>query len=565
MRSASPIGLFILIALPAHAADIETTARIDRVTVHPDGASVTRIATIDLPAGATTLVLKALPGAIDPASIRVAGEGTGRFSIGAVETRAVAGDPKGGLDPTIAARLRTLRDAHEGLAGKIEAAEGKKAAITRYAQAGPEKLSPESKPLEVAQWPAAWDAIGTALAQVNEDLRGLRGRARDIAAEIEALERARPRAADAGAPRLDVIVSLEAAAPVKGTLSLTYRVGGVSWRPLYDVRLDTGGGTTKPALELVRRAQVIQRTGEDWADVALTVSTVRVARGTAAPDLPPALVAFYEPPVAYERGAAPPGALRRAESLPHPPMTSGPAPAGETADQAVAAAEREAIADVGVFQASFVLPGRVDVPREGATRSFRVASRTLAPALSVKAVPVLDETAYLQASFVNEDDMPLLPGEVALHRDGVFVGRGTLPLVAPGDKVELGFGADDKVKVTRVAERRRENEPGFLGSTRSDQREFKTTVRNLHAFPMRITILDRMPYSENAAITVEALPQGTPPTEKSVGDRRGVMVWTYDYAAGEQREIRLAYRLKWPADRELLMEPRPVAPPQPAR
>jgi hypothetical protein len=44
----------------------------------------------------------------------------------------------------------------------------------------------------------------------------------------------------------------------------------------------------------------------------------------------------------------------------------------------------------------------------------------------------------------------------------------------------------------------------------------------------------------------------TKPTEPTVDDKRGVMAWTYDYAAGEQKEIRLAYRVKWPSDRDVI-------------
>ena len=184
-------------------------------------------------------------------------------------------------------------------------------------------------------------------------------------------------------------------------------------------------------------------------------------------------------------------------------------------------------------------------------RASSLGKRSLAPALLVKAAPVVDETAYLEATFVNDDEAPLLPGEVAIHRDGAYVGKARLKLTAPGDTVELGFGADDKVKVTRVPLRRRENEPSWIGQTKTDLREFKTTVKNLHAQPIRITVVDRLPFSENAAIQVEQLRETTPPTEKQVGDKRGVMAWSWDYAPGEQKEIRLAYRLKWPADRDV--------------
>jgi hypothetical protein len=106
--------------------------------------------------------------------------------------------------------------------------------------------------------------------------------------------------------------------------------------------------------------------------------------------------------------------------------------------------------------------------------------------------------------------------------------------------------------------RRREDGPGWLGQSKTDLREFKTTIRNLHLQPMRITIIDRVPYAENTAITVEQLRETTPPTERQVEDKRGVMAWIWDYQPGESREVRLGYRLKWPAEREIKTEPKPL-------
>jgi uncharacterized protein (TIGR02231 family) len=141
---------------------------------------------------------------------------------------------------------------------------------------------------------------------------------------------------------------------------------------------------------------------------------------------------------------------------------------------------------------------------------------------------------------------------VNIHRDGTFVGQSALPMVAQGDKVELSFGADDQVKVTRVPVARRQVEPGLFGSNRTDTAEFKTVVKNLHDFPIRITVVDRIPVTEVNTITVEMLDTTTKPTEPTLDDKRGVMSWTYEYAAGEQKEIRLAYRVKWPSDRDVI-------------
>src|SRR5207247_254592 len=60
-------------AAPVQAAELNTTSAVDAVTVYPDGASVTRIIAVDLPAGDNTLVARDFPLGLDASSLR--GEG----------------------------------------------------------------------------------------------------------------------------------------------------------------------------------------------------------------------------------------------------------------------------------------------------------------------------------------------------------------------------------------------------------------------------------------------------------------------------------------------------------
>ncbi|WP_375463220.1 mucoidy inhibitor MuiA family protein [uncultured Methylobacterium sp.] len=562
-----PLACLIIAAPQAlRAADLAPASRIERVTVYPDAALVTRRAVLDLPDGASTVSLRGLPASLDPASVQVAAQADGALTIGAVDVRTAPGEARPVLDPALQARIDALREEREGVTARLRTLDAKQAMIERYAKAGPDQLGVEGRPFDVAQWQGAWEAVGSGLAAVLEEARGLRRRERDLDAAITASEQARPPAPRPGAPRRDLSIALAAGGALHGEILVTYRVAGAAWRPTYEARLDTGPG--KPALDLVRRAEVSQKTGEDWTDVELSVSTVRLNREGAAPDLPPLQVSFYEPPAFENRtrslaAPVPDEARHRAEEARR---------AREAAEQERAASVKvapappriavaqEATLDAGSYQASYRVPGRVDVAQLGLSKTFTLAARRVEPGLAVVAVPEIDQTAYLSASFPLEDEAPLLPGEVALHRDGAFVGRAQFRLTAPGDTVDLGFGADDRVKVVRVPVRRRENEPTVFGQSRTDLREFKTTVRNLHAEPVRITVTDRVPYSENTAITVEQLRETTAPTEKQPNDRRGVLAWTYTYRPGEQRDIRLAYRLKWPADQEVVFEPRPVAP-----
>lgn len=568
MRALLLSTVFLFPPALAFAADIDAASRIDRVTVYPDGATITRNVSLDVPAGQNTVVLRGLPAGIDVNSLRVEGQANGTLTIASVDSRVVPGDAKPVVDAALEEKLKAAHAEGTMINGQIEALEAQKAVIKRYAEASPEKLSAEAKPLDPEKWPAVWELVGRGLADVNARLDKLKARDQELYAIIAALEAAKPKAPAPGAPKLDVVISVDAASALKADLAVSYQVRQAAWSALYDARLITTGD--KPKLELVRRASVQQRTGEDWAGAAVQLSTVRLRRGTSARDLPTLSLKLVELQSEVELlrqrsiAAAPPPAAAKPALEPGRADASGLAKAEGDQDGEVRLKEKRAVAaieagvDAGAYQSSFTVPGRVDIPQDGTAKSFRLSVRIVEPKLSVKATPEYDLTAYLEAAFQQDDEAPLLPGEVSLTRDGGFVGKGRMGLVATGDMVKLGFGADDQVKITRVPVRKNETDGGFFGQNRTDTQDFKTTVKNLHGFPLRISVQDRVPVSENSAVTVETLQATTPPTEKVLEDKRGVMGWSYEYKPGETREIRLAWRVRWPADRELRRENQPL-------
>jgi uncharacterized protein (TIGR02231 family) len=335
---------------------------------------------------------------------------------------------------------------------------------------------------------------------------------------------------------------------------VTYSIGNARWMPLYDARLDTGAKDRKPALELVRRAEITQATGEDWSNVTLGVSTVRIARGGDAPDLN-TLIVQYPRQVARSAGLGGEASLRghldQFAAVPAAP----PMPEPEFAKKPEKAGEQQASAEIGAFQTSFRIPGRVSVSASEGARSLRIASLTITPDLVLRSAPVLDPTAFLEASFVESEDAPLLPGKVSIYGDGTLVGRGRMPAATKEETVRLGFGADDKVKIERTVLKRNEGSAGLIVTSKTDERAFKTMVRNGHDLPIRIALQDQLPVSENEDIVVEMLPVTTPPTTTNLRDKRGVLEWAFEVKPGEVRDINFAWRLRWPKDKGVVMLP----------
>ena len=110
-------------------------------------------------------------------------------------------------------------------------------------------------------------------------------RQRDIDKQVGELHNKLAGIAPAQVARMQVAVHLTAPAETNGTFKVKYRVGNAGWAPFYDARLTTPEKNQKSRIELVRRAEVMQSTGESWENVALTLSTARPLGATAAPDL----------------------------------------------------------------------------------------------------------------------------------------------------------------------------------------------------------------------------------------------------------------------------------------
>jgi hypothetical protein len=71
-----------------------------------------------------------------------------------------------------------------------------------------------------------------------------------------------------------------------------------------------------------------------------------------------------------------------------------------------------------------------------------------------------------------------------------------------------------------------------------------------------VTIEDQVPVSENAEIQVDLLPVTTAPSERDTRDRRGILAWNFDLKPGETRDIRLGWRVRWPAEKTVAYDAR---------
>jgi uncharacterized protein (TIGR02231 family) len=558
MRRSSRALLIAVLAFAAHpagAAEMTIPSKVDAVTVFPSGAEIARVFDVKLAAGSHVLVLADLPAAVAESTIRVEGETAGALEIGSVDARPIvvkAPSAAGVADATerkrIEDEIKRLRDERGGLDGVIAAANAQKALAENLARL---PLAGQGKP-DAARpdpdWNTIFELIGARIGQAATAVQQAQVKQRALDEQIKVLEQKLQHEPPEEWERTEIRIYVEAPGPAEGKLRVRYQVASAAWTPVYDARLTTGGKNKDASLTISRRASITQESGEDWADAELTLSTTRPGGTTSAPELSTVKVMFRP----EMRPMAAPKTMMRGRSLEEAPMGGA---ASEVADAPMAPApivESGAAAEAMPYQTSFRIPGRVTVKSGVGQKKLFIAAETPKPSLMIRAAPKKDTTAYLHAKFTHAGIAPLLPGEVSLYRDGVFTGRGVLPLIIQGEEKELGFGPDDGVKIARVELKRAKGESGIIAASSTDEQHYKITVKNFHDWAMPVTIVDQVPVSEDEKIIVDLLPMTTEPTERNYDDKLGLLAWTYELKPQEEKEIALSYELKWPAKREIV-------------
>ncbi|MBM3993268.1 MAG: mucoidy inhibitor MuiA family protein [Planctomycetes bacterium] len=287
----------------------------------------------------------------------------------------------------------------------------------------------------------------------------------------------------------DAVIVVDRTKGAAGKVKLNYLVDSVVWNPQYKLR----AGKAADDVQMDYLAAMTQRTGEDWNNVELTLSTAQpmlnaapldlkalsvmvmprssqpVAKGPGSvpnpPGQPSPMLSVYENPKSPAELAQEATKFRiRAQELANANKDNrkevaelfNEAAAFDQARELTKTPEEIAHERVGGRNAggegpsvAFHLKAKVSIPSRNDEQIIEIAKLTFAPKYYYKAVPVLNPHVYRLADLVNKTGHVLLPGEATMYQGTDFVGRMNMPLVAIGEEFTAGFGVDPQLQVKR--------------------------------------------------------------------------------------------------------------------
>ena len=201
------------------------------------------------------------------------------------------------------------------------------------------------------------------------------------------------------------------------------------------------------------------------------------------------------------------------------------------------------------FGFEFEIKQLLTLPDGGKTTTTEIARYQLPATYEYRGIPKIDKESFLVADATDWQKLNLLEGEANVYFDNSFVGKSILDPSVASDTLHFSLGRDQSIRVqrTKVSE---SSTRRFLGSSQEQTMTWRITVKNTRQENVGITIYDQTPIARNSDInvTVEELSGGIR------DDKTGIVKWPLQLQPGEQRELVLQYKVKYPKNRRLNIE-----------
>jgi uncharacterized protein (TIGR02231 family) len=521
------VALLTALVLPAQT---QVSTEIKEVTVYLRTAQITRVGRATLPAGRGAVVFSGLSAAMDPNSVRLGA--TGEFTILTVTPRNnfLAAATESAEFVRLSKERQTLADDLAKVKIRIDVLEEEEKLILANRSIGGSQSGVDVGALQEM---AAYTR--TRLQEIRATRLDLAAGIRDDQTRLQKLDQQLEQLRQTGQQSVaEVVVQYQSDKAVNAEFQLMYIVNGASWSATYDLRVSD---LTRP-VNVAYGALVSQNTGEDWKNVALTLSTGNPSQQQNAPVVRTWRLNPNQPMAArldaYSLGDA---EIMQSSNV----VMSREEAAGATFAGADVA--------VNLTNTEFSVRLPQDIAADGQPYRVQVDDYELPTDYQYYAAPKYDCHVYLTARITDWQKYSFLPGPVNLFFDGAYVGKSQLSVATASDTLVFSLGRDEGL----IIERKREEDyrsRKFLGNKTEQWVGWTITVAKNRRNDVPLIVEDQIPVSATEEIEVTLDQAKGAALDAATGKLR----WELSMGMGEKREIGFRYRVKYPKGMSLLLE-----------
>lgn len=529
---AAGLLVFTLFFSAAAWAGQPVSSKITDVTLFSNKARVIRQATASVDPGIHRLVIPLSAFSIEEKSVTAEVAGQGEI-LGVRVTKVPTRQSPREKIRELETRLRELQDRKQTVTDRKTALERQETFLDGVVDFSGTQIPKEMK----TQMPApedldvTLDFLGKRFAKIFEKKRLAENKLADLKKEIDQVRReldmirGRADKTDTG---IEILFRTEKAQEL--AIAAGYTVLNAGWSPVYRAMARDAASD----IDLSMMAEIRQKTGEDWENVNLSVSTAAPMRGGRLPELGTWHIDTPQPR-ARKSGADSASAMKE--------LAARPA-AKKSAPMAEAERRRTPIS----FE--YDLPEPVSVASREEKTLLPLFTKSINGEFYHLAVPRRNPRAYLVCRA--ETDSELLAGPVNIFFSGRYAGEMFLEEKQAGEAFLLGLGADRSVAVKHEKVRDHRKETAFFGQIERDaivrEIKYRITAENLRDREIKLHVTDHIPVSKTDRIKVEDVAFSPGPEKRDIEGKPGVMQWRFALAPGQTKKISISFTVAYPKD-----------------
>ncbi|MDY6899065.1 MAG: mucoidy inhibitor MuiA family protein [Cyanobacteriota bacterium] len=523
--------------IPSPRKIVETD--VVAVTVYTSKALVTRRGVVELSGQERELIVSQLPVTIETDSVRVSGQGNvGVRLLGVNVERIYATE-------SVVARVSQLNQQVEQLEAQKRQFQAQMDALalqSRFIEGLREKteeqfsISLARKSISLSETLDLVNFLGSQYTEYAISTEDYKNQQRELDKQLEVLY-ASLKQLESPSPQesFNLTVGIESGGSGQFELEVSYVVNRASWKPLYDIRVDS----KNKSVNLGYLGQITQNAGENWTNVNLTLSTAKPGSGTLPPKSQPWYIDILnipEPEAIFRRRVA-----KKSRNFDFEEDNFA-----ATIEELENAKIEADVVTAEVFQegnvVNFNLDNSGNIPSDGAPHKITIFQDDYPCNFYYIAMPRLVSFAYLQAKVKNKSNgATLLPGKANIFRDNIFVGTSHLENIVPGEEFKLNLGIDEGVKIKRDLVER-EVDKKFIGKLRKITYAYRLQISNLLETEAQLELIEQLPVSRNEQIKVR-LNRTNPQIQ--LGEM-GILQWNLTLKPQEKQEIYYQFTIEHP-------------------
>ena len=505
--------------------------KLDQATIFLRGAELDNNVTLNLPAGQSEVVLSNVANNIDPKSLSISIDNDDVI-INTINVKKIP------IPPNYPSAIVALMEKQKEINKRIEV-------LNININVGDEQIAllkdqsffghDETQSLEHAS--QKFDFISQKMTSILNQQKIAREEIAELTEQFEELSRKleidMPIIAE---EKTQIVLSLGASKNLTSKMHISYITPDAGWSPAYDIRSQ---GMDKPIL-LTYKADVIQNTGLNWDKVKLVLTSTNPSLNITAPTLSPWYLALYNDNAKFrsksmsmEMASAPSPTIMREESH-EKQLNKGVTRYVTTNNNGINLSH--AIALPYTLKNS-TEPNTLVINQKEVVADYRYL-----------ATPKLVEEVYLQAEVKDWENLNLLNGRANIYYMNSFVGNSYINTNELTELLNIPFGIDKNIQISRINNEKIRKEPIFIGTTIEQKESYTIKVRNTYNSPVKVTIYDQLPLSQENNINVADAVYKDGVLDKDTGEIK----WNITLGAKEEKSLPLNYTLSYPKNRQVV-------------